>query len=192
MSDSKRLDFQGARERMLRALTVIESDIRPREEIEAAYRQRAEWLARPLELDAGDAPEDIVIFRLGESRYAVPLRSVAEVTARPLVAPAPGAPESIAGLIQVRGEIRVLWNLRKLLGLAPRGEPGENRTALLLRTGKGEAGVLVDEVEDIRTVNAPDRRPPPDDSSAGAWMTEDLIIVLDTDGLWPVESKTEH
>ncbi len=191
MSGAKRLDFQGARERLERALLAIESETRPPEELEAIYRQRAALLSAPLEAGAGEASEAIVVFRLGSGRYAVPLASVSEVTARPRVAPVPGSLEEMEGLIQVRGEIRVVWNLRRLLGLEPAPEGGEDRTALLLRTGKGEAGVLVDEVEDIRSVRATERLPAPEDSAAGAWMTSDLVLVLNAEGLLP-EYKTER
>ena len=185
MSEPKRLNFQRAKDRLERALTTLESDSRSEEEILAIYRQRAELLSRPVESDASDAGEGIVVFRLGETRYAAPLINVSEVDASPRVAPAPGAPPEILGLMQVRGEIRVVWNLHRLLGLATPREFGESRTVLLLRSGRGEQGVLVDEVEDIRIVDENRRKPAPEDSEHGAWMTDDLIVVLNIERLLP-------
>jgi chemotaxis signal transduction protein len=185
MNARTRLDFKGARERMERALRDIESDIHSPEEAEKIYLRRAALLAQPIELVGSEGGESIVIFLLGKERYAVLLASVSEIIAPPPVAPAPGAPGDIDGLIQVRGDIRVVWNPRKLLGLAQQSEPGNTSTALLLRIPGGEAAVLVDEVEDIRTVRLTERRPAPADAVQGAWMTHDLIIVLNPAVLWP-------
>ena len=56
---------------------------------------------------------------------------------------------------------------------------------MLLRMVSGEVGVLVDEVEDIRNVHETERRPPPENSVEGTWMTHDLIVVLNTERLLP-------
>jgi purine-binding chemotaxis protein CheW len=176
---------------MERALASIESVVASPEELESVYRRRAEWLARPIESSDDETAGQIVIFRLEGARYAVPLNSVVEVIARPLITPAPGAPPEVAGLIQVRGEVRVVWNLQRILGLPPSQQNDGNPAALLLRPSRGGAGVLVDEVEDIRRVPDNQRCPAPEDSRMSAWMTGDLVTVLNVDALFPGDTQLE-
>jgi purine-binding chemotaxis protein CheW len=183
MNRASGFDWQSARERLQRARLAIESEARSPEQLEALYAQRAAVLAQP-PAQTSDAGEAIMVFHLGAERYAIPLTRIAEVVARPRIAPAPGTLPVIAGLIQIRGEIRVTWNLRRLLGLSE-SDSGEGATVLLLRTTTGEAGLLVDDVEDIRTVVQSRRRPAPDGAPHAAWSTEDLVIVLDTETLLP-------
>jgi purine-binding chemotaxis protein CheW len=190
MSGSKGLDWQLARERLERAQLAIETNFRTEVEFQEILRQRAAALAFEIQ-ESEEAGETILVFRLTSGQYAVPLRSVVEVTARPAVAPAPGTPPSISGLMQVRGEIRVVWNLNLILGLPPRMEQ-EGAVALLLRTGNAEAAVLVDEVDDIRTVKEAGKLSAPEGALHAAWMTDDLIIVLDTERLWSGESADGH
>jgi purine-binding chemotaxis protein CheW len=184
------LDFTGPKARVERALREMESNHQSPEAIQKVYLQRADLLAQPPERN--EPGENILVFLLGTEKYAVPLAGVSEVIARPPVAPAPGAPSEIDGLIQVRGEIRVVWNLGKLLGLASESEAVKPSIALLLRAQGGEAAVLVDQVEDIRNVRPQERRPAPVGSVQSAWMTDDLVIVLDPVALWRAESKTEY
>jgi len=184
MSKAKEFDWTAAKQRLERARAAIESDSRSEEEVEALYRERAAMLARPIVLEKIDTGEAIMIFLLGAERYAVPLEKVAEVVARPQIAAAPGTSDEISGLVQIRGEIRVAWDIRRVLGLMA-GENREGEIMLLLRTGVGEAGILVDEVEDIRAVTDNQRGSPPEGARHAAWMTDDLVIVLDTEALLP-------
>lgn len=184
MSATEGIDWRAARERLERIRRAIESGARSDEQLDALYRARAALLSKPAGADAIAPGESIMIFRLGTARYGIPLADVAEVAARPRMAPAPGAPPEIAGLMQIRGEIRVVWNTARALHL-PKADVGETASVLLLRTGAGEAGILVDEVEDIRHVQEDERRPAPEKSPHAAWMTGDLVIVLNAGALIP-------
>ncbi|HEY3839275.1 MAG TPA: chemotaxis protein CheW [Bryobacteraceae bacterium] len=184
MSGAKRFDWPSVHARLERAQLAIEFPARSKEQLEELYRERAARLARPVVAEAGGVQESILIFRLGSERYAIPVLSIAQIAKRPPVAPAPGMPAEIAGLVQIRGEIRVAWNLARVLGL-PENEMSESGAVLLIKTSGGEAGLLVDEVEDVRSVNENQRRPAPERSPLAAWMTEDLVMVLNTEVLLP-------
>jgi chemotaxis signal transduction protein len=94
----------------------------------------------------------------------------------------PGAPPEVAGLIQVRGEVRPVLNAGRLLGVPGDHSRGSN-IILLLRRGPREIGVQVDEVDDIRAVSQDERKPPFRGAVHARWMTDDLVTVLDTDSL---------
>jgi chemotaxis signal transduction protein len=103
----------------------------------------------------------------------------------------------VAGLIQIRGEVRPVLNAGKILGVPQLGLPqlgvpendGGTKIILLLRRGSREIGIQVDEVEDIRTVSEDERKPPFHGAVHARWMTDDLVTVLDTNSL--LEEHTE-
>ena len=89
----------------------------------------------------------------------------------------------MAGLIQVRGEVRPVLNAGRLLSV-PDDDSGDSKIILLLRRGPREIGLQVDEVEDIRTVSEDERKPPFHGAAHARWMTDDLVTVLDTDSMF--------
>ena len=72
--------------------------------------------------------------------YALDIRSVREVVARPVVTAVPTGPASLLGLFNLRGEIVPLFDLAALLG---RGRTGAGPFATIVRTTVGLAGLSV-------------------------------------------------
>jgi purine-binding chemotaxis protein CheW len=58
----------------------------------------------------------LLTFELDETRFAIPLDAVREVLRAVAVTPLPGAPEVVMGVIDVRGEIVPVFDLRARLG----------------------------------------------------------------------------
>lgn len=148
--------------------------------MEAVYRARAARLARPAEAgrDAEDLP--VLIFHLGDRRYGLELSRLVEVIPHPRCTPVPGAPPQLAGVLQVRGEIRPVWELSRLLNLpdAPAEEPF---SVLLLRKGSREVGLRVNEVREVRLLRPQACMEP--DSPHIRWITSDSVAILDPDRL---------
>ena len=189
MSGNARLNWAEARERLLRVQQAIEETaLHSVERREQIYRARAELLARPVSHREESAGERIMIIRIGAVRYGIAVPEVSEVTADSTCAPVPGAPPEVAGLIQVRGEVRPVLNAGRVLGV-PADDSVDSKIILLLRRGSREIGIQVDEVEDIRTVKQEERKPPFQGAAHARWMTDDLVTVLDTDSL--VKEHTE-
>jgi chemotaxis signal transduction protein len=157
---------------------------------EAKGAERTRILKRRAELLAADvrgtatprSQETIIIFRIGADRFALSSTDLVEVIAEPKLAKVPGAPEEVTGLIQVRGDVRPVYDLRVLLGTARHfsESPG---FVLILRHRAGEFGIGVGDIEDIRAVTADARRPAEAVKGHAGWMTEDLIPVLAADSL---------
>lgn len=63
---------------------------------------------------------ELLVFELAAVRYALELRSVREVIRAVLISPLPDAPAVIEGLVDVRGEVVPVYDLRLRFGLAPR------------------------------------------------------------------------
>jgi chemotaxis signal transduction protein len=181
MKQVTRFDWDAARARLAEAQDRLAlTGIADRDRI---FRARAELLARSEAAAGPDLErESIIVFRIGRERYAVPLSSVSEVIATAAIAPVPGAPPRVAGVIQFRGEIHPVFNLAQALGVSEEYGSGPV-TVLLFRIRGREAGLRTGPVEDIRAVGAGARRPAPDHARHAVWMTEDLVLVLNVDAL---------
>jgi chemotaxis signal transduction protein len=152
---------------------------------ERMLRSRAAMLAAPPRTEQEtDAAYSVAVVRCGPDRYAVPLAELVEVIRQPAVAIVPHAPGYVAGVMQVRGEVRPVYDLRALLGHAPGATNGPG-TVLLARAEGAEFGLRVDGVEDIRQVPPGSRIPTAVTPGHAGWMTDDLIPCLAANTLMP-------
>jgi purine-binding chemotaxis protein CheW len=175
------IDWQAARASIERTRERLGRSEIPPEERERIFRRRAEALARPSATPAdSEGQRRIMVFRLGEERFALPLSDVVEVISGAAIAPAPGAPAHVAGVIQVRGEIRPVFHLGELLG-TPGAESLD--TVVLVRYRNREAGLRIGRVDDICAVGEADLREGPADNPRIRHITADLVLVLDLEVL---------
>ncbi|HOI58019.1 MULTISPECIES: chemotaxis protein CheW [unclassified Methanoculleus] len=100
------------------------------------------------------APVDVVEFQLGEEHYALDIQIAREIVEMMPITPLPRAPEYLAGIINLRGEITNIIDLRDLLGLPESGE-AENRKIVVLMpdvAGGSNVGIIVDDVYSVISV----------------------------------------
>lgn len=99
---------------------------------EQILKQRAKIIAMRHEWDA--APQkaiNVVEFLLFNEKYAVEVQYVKEVFSLHEITPIPGTPESIMGVINFRGGIVSVVNLKVLFGLKEKGLTEMNKVILL-------------------------------------------------------------
>ncbi|HXX31139.1 MAG TPA: chemotaxis protein CheW [Myxococcaceae bacterium] len=93
-------------------------------------------------------PERHVVFRVDSGRYALPLSAVREVVITPeLVTRIPRTGAAVTGVINLRGRVVTVVDLRPLLGLGTPDAPAAK--VLLLDRGRRDLGLGVSEVEGI-------------------------------------------
>jgi purine-binding chemotaxis protein CheW len=91
------------------------------------------------------APEEVVVVRLGGSRYALPMSAVAEVGRPPGLTRVPGLPAWLAGVANWRGRVLAVVDLRPLLAA---GDVLDRRARLVvLNRGGVPVGLLTEGVE---------------------------------------------
>jgi purine-binding chemotaxis protein CheW len=111
-------------------------------------RARARAAARePAPADAGDRIQ-VVEFLLAYERHAVETSWVREVVALRELTPLPGVPAFVAGLINVRGRIVAVVDLKAFFDLPRKGLPDLNRV-IVIGDDSIEFGLLVDAVHGV-------------------------------------------
>ena len=88
--------------------------------------------------------------------FGIPLIDIKEVAIAPLFASVPHTPPEIRGLVNIRGQILLVLDLPKLLGLAPGRKPSgsslTDQRLIIFKAAVGPSfGIVVEEVGEIST-----------------------------------------
>ena len=89
-----------------------------------------------------------VTFRVGTAEYVVPAAQVLHLESFQSATHVPGAPPYVAGLVQVRGRVVPVVDLRKRFGL-PATEHELAHRIVVVQVGSRVAGLLVDAAREV-------------------------------------------
>jgi purine-binding chemotaxis protein CheW len=89
-----------------------------------------------------------VTFRVGSAEYVVPAAQVLHLESFQSATHVPGAPPYVAGLVQVRGRVVPVVDLRKRFGL-PATEHELAHRIVVVQVGNRIAGLLVDAAREV-------------------------------------------
>ena len=112
------------------------------------------------------APGKYLTFTLGRESYGVPVRAVREIIRLCPITPVATMPAHVRGVINLRGRVIPLVDLRVRFGLPATEE--HDRTCIVVAQvasatgGTRPYGVIVDGVEEVAQFGAADIEPPPD------------------------------
>ena len=130
--------------------------------------------------------QQLVVFSLGAEEYALPIGAVHEIIR--FTEPRSVASEVawIRGVIGLRGKIIPIFDLAARLELAAGdSQPGK---IVIVETGTGQVGVMVDEVEEVLTTSSDQLEDVPtastDSIDAIAKIGDRLVILLNPEGLF--------
>jgi purine-binding chemotaxis protein CheW len=137
-------------------------------------------------LDVGE----VVVFMLGQQRYALPIDRVQEIQQIVAMNEVPDSTRGLVGVINLRGDVVPAIDLRQLLGMEHRQYVLE--TPMVITRARGSlAALIVDGVEDVAAVPPGAIQPPDDiyelaDRMIGVCRLEgELVFILDPDELLP-------
>jgi purine-binding chemotaxis protein CheW len=94
---------------------------------------------------------DLLVFSLGQQRFALPVHQVATVVPRASLTPLPGAPRDLIGMLRLRGALFPVIDIRARLGL-PAAAPRIGDCIVLMQTTERTVGLIVESVEGLMTV----------------------------------------
>jgi purine-binding chemotaxis protein CheW len=97
----------------------------------------------------------IVGFQVGRETYGVPITSLHEIVRVPEITAVPDAPEYMEGVINLRGKIVSVIDLRKRLGEKKIGSSRRNRILVVEHKSK-LAGLIVDSASEVLKIPATD------------------------------------
>jgi purine-binding chemotaxis protein CheW len=127
-----------------------------------------------------------VTFRVGNAEYALDASDVLHLESFTEATHVPGAPSFVAGLVQVRGKLVPVVDLRKRFGLEPTARTLDSRV-IVVKIGTRTAGLLVDSAREVVRLDESTFEPPPeliDEQASGfvkavATQAQRLLLVVD-------------
>jgi purine-binding chemotaxis protein CheW len=102
----------------------------------------------------------IVGFQVGRETYGVPITSLHEIVRVPEITAVPDAPDYLEGVINLRGKIVSVMDLRKRFGEKQASLKKQNRI-LVVEHGGRLAGLIVDSASEVLKIPADAVDPPP-------------------------------
>jgi purine-binding chemotaxis protein CheW len=150
--------------------------------------ERARALAGALVAEEPADNVELVVLTVGSERYGVDADRVREIRSLAELTPVPGTPPFWAGIVNVRGTLYPVLDLRRYLDL-PGAEGGDQARKVALVSAAGLAvGLMVEDASGVRPV-APDAVGPPLGGASEAvsatvrGVTDDLLAILDVEAL---------
>jgi len=140
-------------------------------------------------------PAKVLRFRLGEGGYALDIQHVREIRSFELPTRVPGSNDEMRGVIDLRGTVVPVIDLRRRLGLQPECDGG----AVVVAELHGRlAGLVVDAVDDVHDLQPSQLRPVPPlrvqpaRARLQALIADEgaLVQLLDAHGLFGEPSRT--
>tara|TARA_R110000782_G_scaffold165305_1_gene257240 strand:+ start:280 stop:759 length:480 start_codon:yes stop_codon:yes gene_type:complete len=89
-----------------------------------------------------------VTFRLDNESYGINVMQVQEVLRHTEIAPVPGAPSYVLGIINLRGNVVTVIDTRQRFGLTP-APITDNTRIVIIEADKQVVGILVDSVAEV-------------------------------------------
>jgi purine-binding chemotaxis protein CheW len=131
----------------------------------------------------------LVTFRLGDEEYGVDILKVHEINRMMDITAVPNAPNCIEGVINLRGKVIPVINLRMKFGLPHR--QADARTKIVVVDVGMAAGIIVDSVSEVLRISSDVIEPPPPMTASigseyilGVGKLKDrLLILLDIERL---------
>ena len=141
----------------------------------------------------------LVTFRIGEEEFGVDILRVQEIIRIMEITRVPKAPDFVEGVINLRGKVIPIIDLRKRFGLEVK-EHDKHTRIIVIEMNNMIVGFVVDAVSEVLRIPADTVEPPPPavmggiDSEyiSGVGKLEDrLLILLDLDKLLSQEEQAE-
>jgi purine-binding chemotaxis protein CheW len=131
------------------------------------------------------ADAQVLTVQLGDEQYGLPILQVQEIRASAPVTPVPNTPSYLRGMMNLRGAVIPILDLRARLGVDRTPRPSRS-VIVVVDVGQRVAGLVVDAVSDVAAVTAEASAPLPSVGIApGGYVKglikegERLVMVLD-------------
>jgi len=190
MSETRgKIDWQEVHARLEQERRAVEATERlSLEEASRILKERARALARPVEEAVTQAEGlELLVFSVGAERYGIETDHVVEVIPLRELTPVPCTPASILGVVNHRGRILPVLDLRRLFDLADQGVAEGSRVVAVEARGM-TFGIFAGAVTGTVRIGVEEVAPSPATSAADRQglirgVTGEMVAVLDLDAL---------
>ena len=130
-----------------------------------------------------------VTFKLDEEIYGINVMQVQEVLRLTEIAPVPGAPDYVMGIVNLRGNVVTVIDTRKRFGLFQK-EPDDATRIVIVEVDKQVIGMLVDSVAEVVNLSTSEIESTPnlgEDNESSRYIQgvhskgDDILILIDVD-----------
>ncbi|MEA2033551.1 MAG: chemotaxis protein CheW [Euryarchaeota archaeon] len=106
---------------------------------------------------SGVNQQQLVVFKLGGEDFGVDINQVREIIRKGTTTVVPNAPEFVKGVINLRGQITTIIDLRRKLGLAEKEDGDEQQERIIVvEVNKNTVGMAVDAVTEVTYLSESD------------------------------------
>jgi purine-binding chemotaxis protein CheW len=149
---AKPVDWGEVHRRLESAQGALERALSPSdEEKRRILKARAVALGREPAKEKDEASLEVVTFLLAYETYGLESRWVREIFPLRELTPLPWNPPFVAGVVNVRGRILPVIDIKKLFDLPVKGLTDLNKV-LVIQGGELELGILADQILGVRSV----------------------------------------
>lgn len=163
---------------------------------EQAEQQSIESTENRVELEDST---NLVTFRLGSGEYAIDIMQAKEIIKMEKITLIPNAPDFVEGVINLRGNIIPIIDLKKRFNLEET-EGDKNTGIIIVKIEDVDMGIIIDSISKVVSISNSDIQPPPPMLSGigqkyikGVGKLEDkLLVVLDLEKLFTTDEEEEE
>ncbi len=172
-----------------------EEKILPADKARAILWKRARALVKSTETQTGEMMQ-VVVFSLANETYGIATEFVKEVQPLRDVTPVPCTPDFVVGVINIRGSIYSVIDIRGFFGV-PKKDIGDLTKVILVDAAGLEVGILADDVSGATSIPVSDIRPPLAAQTAAKdeyiqGVTPKMLIILNLEALLRDERIIVH
>lgn len=194
--NNKAIDWREAERCLEAARVAIERIWAPTAgDTQRILKERAQALAREaVPAEAADAAIEVIEFLLAHERYAVASEYVREVYPLEDLTPLPCTPSFVLGIVNLRGEILSVIDIKKFFDLPEKGLTDLNKV-IMLESGDMAFGIVADAISGVRRIPRAGIQPSlptltgiREDYLLG--VTAERVVILDAEKLLSDEKLT--
>ena len=187
-AQARAMDWTELHRRIQEAQSAAEHGVGADPESGGILESRARSLAKePEKKEASEEHLEVVKFLLGREKYALETSFVREVYPLRDLTYLPCVPAFVRGIINVRGQILCVIDLRRMFGLSD-SEVGPTSKVIVVRDGRMELGIVADMIVGVHAI--PERQiqatlPTLTDICAEylRGVTSDQVAILDVEAI---------
>lgn len=143
--------------------------------------------------DQGSDLKQLVVFQVGEEGFCIEISRVREINRLVEITKIPESPEYVEGIINLRGEIIPIIDMRKRFGISMQDEMTKENRIMVIETEGKLVGFIVDEVREVLRMSEDKIEATPDLITSDvdrryiegvATVDERLLIILNSELLF--------